>query len=188
MSTDQSQTGQSIQSDAIDLAEKVQKAKEEAAKKDQAQKGDDDEITKLKNELQQMTEMAKRTMADLTNLKRRQEEERRIIINMANIDLIRNIIPILGNLERAKQHVPDTAKEWFQGLEISINQLNKVLIDAGLRPMETVGQQFNPEWHEALLQGPGEKDVIIEELEKGYFLGDRVLKHAKVKIGTGNTN
>lgn len=144
----------------------------------------------LKKKLEEMTEMAKRTMADLHNLKRRQEDERRLIITMANVDLIRTLLPILDNLERAIKHTPETIKtdqntHWLQGIEICAKQLHKALTDAGLKPMETVGQPFNPELHEALIEGPGEKNIIIEELEKGYILGERVIRHAKVKVGSG---
>lgn len=148
------------------------------------------EVELIKNELIQMTEMAKRTMADLHNLKRRQEDERRLIITMANVNLIRALLPVLDNLERAIIHTPETIKndqntQWLQGIEICAKQLRKALTDAGLKPMETVGQPFNPDFHEALAQSPGSKDTIIEELEKGYLLGERVIRHAKVRVGNG---
>lgn len=157
-------------------------------KKDQQKTANPGEVELIKNELIQMTEMAKRTMADLHNLKRRQEDERRLIITMANVDLIRTLLPILDNFERAIAHTPEAVKsnQWLQGIEMCAKQLHKALTDAGLKPMETVGQPFNPDFHEALAQSPGPKDAIIEELEKGYILGDRVIRHAKVKVGNGN--
>jgi len=172
----------------VDLKKKLEEAKAQAAekdKKDAASTGQDSELEKLKEELQQMTELAKRTMADLQNLKRRQEEEKAIWIKMANANLVKEILPILDNLDRAKEHIPEGAEDWHKGIEMSINQLHKVMNDTGLLPMECVGQPFNPELHEAMAQGPGEKDIIIEEFEKGYMLGDRVIRHAKVKVGNG---
>lgn len=145
------------------------------------------EVELIKNELTQMTEMAKRTMADLHNLKRRQEDERRLTITMANVDLIRQLLPIVDNLDRAKKHVPQGAETWFQGIEMCINQLHKVLEDAGVKPIESIGKTFDPNFHEAVMQGPGPKDTIIEELEKGYMMGDRIIRHAKVKVSTGTT-
>lgn len=142
----------------------------------------------LNKKLEEMTEMAKRTMADLHNLKRRQEDERRLIITMANVDLIRTLLPILDNFERAITHTPEAIKndQWIQGIEMCAKQLHKALTNAGLKPMETIGQPFNPDLHEALIEGPGEKNIITEELEKGYILGERVIRHAKVKVGSGN--
>lgn len=141
------------------------------------------DIEKLKKELEDMTELAKRTMADLHNYRRRQEEEKKSLFTMANATLIIQLLPVLDNLERAKQHVPESAKEWFKGIEMCISQLKQALQSAGLQPIVALGQTFNPDFHEALAQGPGEKDKVIEELEKGYMLGNRVLRHAKVKIG-----
>ena len=146
---------------------------------------DNDDMETLRNELLQMTELAKRTMADLQNLRRRQEEERRLIIIMANADLVKSLLPILDNLERALIHAPETNSEWFKGMEISVKQLQKALEDSGLKAIEAIGQKFNPDLHEALGHTEGEKDIVIEELEKGYTLGDRVIRHSKVKVGNG---
>jgi len=140
---------------------------------------------KTKEELEQMTEMAKRAMADLQNLKRRQEEEKIHWIRMANADLMKKLLPILDNLDLAKKHMPQGAEGWYKGIEMSINQLQQTMQDAGLTPLETVGQPFDPEKHEALAQGPGNKDEVIEEFEKGYKLGDYIIRHAKVKVGNG---
>lgn len=176
------------------LKKKLEEAKKQAEFKDrqEQQKAETPQISeleKVKQEFEQMTELAKRTMADLQNLKRRQEEERTQIFTMALSDIIIQILPILDNLERARQHTPPeiqkTAKEWYEGIEISINQLHQILNNAGLIPIQSLNQPFNPELHEAIVQGPGEKDIIIEELEKGYMLGNRVLRHAKVKVGNG---
>lgn len=144
-----------------------------------------DNIETLRTELLQMTELAKRTMADLQNLRRRQDEERRLIITMANVDLVKSLLPILDNLERGIEHAPETDSEWFKGMEISVKQLQKTMQDNGLKPIEAVGQKFNPDLHEALAHTEGEKDMVIEELEKGYMLGDRVIRHSKVKVGSG---
>lgn len=146
------------------------------------------QVEKLQKELADMTEHAKRAMADMQNLKRRHEEERRLIISMANIDLMRSMLPVIDNLDRAKEHAPthnEESAKWFEGIEMSLNQLKKICQDFGLQEIEALGQVFNPELHEALVHGPGEKDQVIEVLEKGYKLGDRVIRHSKVKVGNG---
>lgn len=149
---------------------------------------EDSAINNLKQELEQMTELAKRTMADLQNLRRRHEEERRILITTGNTELITDLLPILDNLERAAKHVPEGANEWFKGIEISLTQLHQTLANFGLKPIECVNQDFNPDLHEAIAQDIGEENKIIEELEKGYMLGERVIRHSKVKVGNGKTN
>lgn len=189
----------SNQDEPVNLQQKIEEAKKSAAKQEEpsststGSSGDPQaaQITELQSQLQSMTEMAKRTMADLQNLKRRQADERHQTIILANIDLIRDLIPIVDNLDRAKQHLPETISkdeknaQWFKGIEICANQLHKLLEDSGVKPIESIGQPFNPDLHEALAQGPGPKDTVIEELEKGYMLGDRVIRHAKVKVGNG---
>jgi len=162
------------------LAEKLKQAQEAADKQDSP-----DTSEQLEEELQKMTELAKRTMADLENYRRRQEEERSTWFNMANAELLKQILPIIDNFDRAKSHIPEGAKDWAQGVTMCIDQLHKVMDNSGVMKIETVGKTFNPDHHEALIQGPGEKDIVIEELEKGYMLGNRVIRHAKVSVGNG---
>lgn len=165
----------------IDLEAKIKEA--EAA--DKAEQEELSEVDQLKAELEKMTETAKRTMADMQNMKRRQEEESKVMFVMANMSLIRALLPAVDSLEKALKHRPDAEKEWCDGIEMSVKQLQSALDQAGLKVIATEGQEFNPDLHEALLQGPGEKNIILEELEKGYMLGERVLRHSKVKVGTG---
>lgn len=174
-------TDENHNQEEVDLAAKLKEAEEQAAEKDQEAAKD----SSIEEELAQMTETAKRAMADLQNLKRRQEEERARLIVFANADLIKKLLPILDNLDRAKEHVPESAEEWFKGIDMSLNQAHQILKESGLTEMESLGKTFNPDFHEAVTQGPGEKDTVVEEFEKGYMLGDRVIRHAKVKVGTG---
>lgn len=174
----------------IDLAKKIEEAKKQAEGKDQ--KGlqqiiedKNTEIEQLKKELLDITEMARRTMADMQNLRRNTEEERVDTIFMANYDLIKRLLPILTTLELAEKHVPDKAADWYKGIDMAIKGLYKALEETGLQRMETVGKPFDPNFHEALMQAPGEKDIVLEELETGYILGKRVIRHAKVKVGNG---
>lgn len=150
-----------------------------------AQRGPTKGQSLLKKELEEMTELAKRTMADLQNLRRRQEEERAQIIIMANVELIKQLLPSLDGLNRAKELIPEESKEYKEGLQMTIDQILKTLENAGLEEIKSEGETFNPDIHEALTQGPGKKDKIMEEIEKGYKIGDRVIRHAKVKVGDG---
>jgi len=171
-----------------DLKKKLEEAQKQAAKKHEEEKAENTELDKLKKELEEMTETAKRAIADLQNLRRRNEEDRLEIILMANAELIKNILPIIENLDRAVAHIPEGASQWYKGIEMSIKDLHKVLLNLGLVKIETIGKPFDPALHEALVQGSGEKDMIIEELEAGYILGKKVIKHAKVKVGSGEIN
>lgn len=169
----------------IDLKKKILEATKEAQQKEAQEQQSNINSEKLKAELEKMTELAKLTMADLQNSRRRQEEEKFTWIKMANIDLIRALLPILDNFERSKQHIPKDGDDFYKGIEISINQFQQVIQNAGVQTIESVGKPFNPYLHEAISQGPGEKNIIIEEFEKGYMLSDRIIRHSKVRVGNG---
>ncbi len=184
------------QNKKIDLKKKLEEAQAQAEKLDEAISNEEDatpvtsdEFTQANNELSQMTETAKRTMADFQNYKRRVEEEKKSWAIFANLELIKNLLPIFDNFKRAQTHAPKDVNEettkWLQGIGMSINQLEKLLQDFGVKKIEALGQKFNPDFHEALAQDKGEKDIVIEELDAGYTLGDKVLRHAKVKVGNG---
>ena len=161
----------------------LQKKIEEAQKQDEKLKTGtlETELETVKQELEQMTEMAKRTMADMQNLRRRQEEERKTFLIMSNASLIRDFLPVIDNLDRAQEHLSD------QGLEMCIKQAKSILQNNGVKVIESVGQPFNPDHHEAIAEGPGEKGQVLDEFEKGYMLGDRIIRHAKVKVGNGES-
>jgi len=141
----------------------------------------------LQAQLEEMTEQAKRAMADLTNFKRRTEEDQQNFVAFAVNGLMTELLPILDNLQRAIQHIPEdseSGKEFGKGIIQISDHFKTALQKNGLQEINAQpGTPFDPNYHEALLQGEGEKDVILEELEKGYLLGTRVLRPAKVKVG-----
>jgi molecular chaperone GrpE len=147
------------------------------------------EIENLKKELDEMTETAKRAMADMQNLRRRIEEERSQIFTMATAETIKEMLPILDNIELALKHtpknIPKDAQEWLKGLNMSLNKLKEVFKNLGLTPIESLNQPFNPDLHEAIAEGPGKENTVIEEFEKGYRLRNHIIRHAKVKVGNG---
>lgn len=135
-----------------------------------------------------LTETAKRALADLQNYRRRVEEERATFVQFANVALILELLPILDNFQRAFLQVPEeiSKTEWFKGALQIEQQLVAVVRKQGVSEMPSqIGKKLDPKVHEAIATGPGEKDVIIEEFEKGYLLGDKVIRPAKVKVGDG---
>ena len=154
----------------------------------------DPELLELKlkdteQKLEQMTELGKRAVADMENMKRRTEEDRSRMALFANIDLIKQLLPILDNFKRAQAHAPakpptETA-EWLQGVTQIFDQLAQALHQSGVAEIEALGKQFDPNFHEAVTQDKGPKDQVLEVLEPGYFLSDHVIRPAKVKVGMG---
>lgn len=145
-------------------------------------------IAELQQKIAELTEVSKRAMADLQNYKRRTEEEKKQFVQFANAMLMAELLPVLDNFERAASHIPDSLKEheWVKGMVHIEKQLLATIQKAGLQRMpSTISEMFDPNRHEALLQGPGEKNVILEELEAGYLLAGKVIRPAKVKVGDG---
>lgn len=188
------QTGQS----ADPLMDALKKAQAEADAKTQQEANESENMSdsssesqKLVEDMQKMTEVAQRALADLANFKRRTEEERAHVIVYANLELIKDLLPVLDNFQRAQTHLPenmnDDTQNWVNGILQTFKQFQDALTKRGLTEMKTVGEKFDPHSHEAMLQGPGEKDVVVEELEKGYLLGEKVVRTAKVKVGNGET-
>ncbi len=138
------------------------------------------------SKLAEMTELAKRTAADLQNFKRRSDEERAGLRVFANLQLLQGIFPIIDNFQRAFAHIPENLAqdEWVKGLFAIEKQFMGTLASLGLTeiPCEP-GAKFDPTLHEAVTQGPGAKDTVLECLERGYTFNGQVVRPAKVKVG-----
>ena len=145
------------------------------------------EIEKLKRELEEMTDLSRRALADLQNFKRRSEEEKTAFIKFANAAMIQEFLPSIDNIYRSLEH-ESRDLDWTKGVEHTLRQFIQSLEKAGIEVIETKGRLFDPNLHEALLVAPGEKDKIISELEKGYTFNGRVIKQAKVQVGNGESD
>lgn len=148
------------------------------------------ELEDAKNKLNELTIISQHALADLQNFKKRTEEEKNRFVSFANSNLITDLLPVLDNLSRSIAHIPENSasKEWAQGIVAIIKQMEQILSEKGLTPIETLNQSFNPNFHEALATQSGPADQIIKELEKGYYIGERVLRRAKVIVGNGEEN
>jgi molecular chaperone GrpE len=142
------------------------------------------ELEANKEQLEKLTIISQRALADLQNYKRRTEDEKAGFITFANAELLAAILPSVDNIHRALAHDPKDA-EWVKGTEQILTQLIDTLTRLGLKPIETAGAPFDPNLHEALLTGPGPKDQIIAELEKGYTFNDKTIKRSRVSVGNG---
>lgn len=141
------------------------------------------ELEQTKQKLEEMTVISQRALADLQNFKRRTEEERSQFVTMANAGLFKELLPVLESASRALE-LEQKDDEWIKGAEQTLAHLLQTTEKMGLTPIATDGE-FDPEKHEALLTGPGPDGQIVEVLEKGYMLGDKVIKPARVKVGNG---
>lgn len=130
-----------------------------------------------------------RLYAEFDNYKRRTSKERIDLIKTANEDLMSTLIPVIDDFDRALKNIPSTeeTKALREGVELIHNKFNKTLEQKGLTPMNAQGEVFNPDLHEAITQIPAPsadmKGKVVDEVEKGYFLGEKVIRYAKVVIG-----
>jgi len=128
-----------------------------------------------------------RTQADFINYKRRAEQERSDAVRFGNATLILGLLPVLDDLERALDSVPDELAEdgWVDGIKLIYRKFRSVLEEHGVSEIVAVGEPFDPHCHEGMLFGEGEEGMVVEEMQKGYMLHDRVLRPTRVKVGKG---
>ena len=129
-----------------------------------------------------------RAQADFINYKRRTEEERQDFNRFANANLILGLLPALGDLERALSSMPLklARNKWGEGIRLVERKFKTSLEGQGLTPIKALGEPFDPNFHEAIRQDKGKEGIVIEEFQKGYMLGDKVLRPAKVVVGNGD--
>ncbi|MBR2563530.1 MAG: nucleotide exchange factor GrpE [Paenibacillus sp.] len=147
------------------------------------------ELTRLKAEAEETQQRLVRAQADFDNFRRRTQREKEDLAKYASMKLITELVPVIDNFERAMATVPEgTETESFaKGIQMILRQLETVLASEGLAAMETVGQPFNPEFHQAIMQVDSEEHeegIVVEEVQKGYMLKDKVLRPAMVKVSS----
>jgi molecular chaperone GrpE len=128
-----------------------------------------------------------RAQADFANYKKRSEQERQDLSKFANSVLILSLLPVLDDFERAFSAIPPkTAKlSWLDGIKLIERKLWAVLQAQGVSPIKALGEPFDPTLHEAVRQDSGLEGIVIEEIQKGYLLEDRVIRPSKVVVGNG---
>jgi molecular chaperone GrpE len=147
------------------------------------------EATRTEGELAELKDKYLRLAAEFENYKRRTSKERIDLFKTANQELMVALLPVLDDFDRARQHTQGVAdaEALRNALDITYNKLTKTLQQKGLAPMDAKGGAFDAELHEAITQIPAPSDdlrgKIVDEIEKGYYLGDKVIRHAKVILG-----
>ena len=131
-----------------------------------------------------------RALADLENYRKRAQREKEDAMRFANDNILRNIIPVLDNLERAIEHARTSTDDQgglFEGVEMTLDQFHKVLESSGVTPIEAMDQMFDPNFHQAMGQIPtGDQppNTVVQELQKGYLLNSRLLRPSMVMVAT----
>jgi len=146
-------------------------------------------LAEAKQKVEQYLANWQRTQADFVNYKRRSEQEREEIGKFANNQLILGLLPVLDDLERAFESItPQVARlKWVEGIRLIERKLRSALEAQGLSQIKALGEPFDPNLHEATMHSKGEEGMVVQELQKGYMLHDRVIRPSMVVVGNGET-
>ena len=148
----------------------------------------DEEIALLKKQVEEYKDKHLRLFADFDNFKKRNAKERLDLILTAGKDVIQDMLPILDDFERATKALENTSdvEAVKEGMKLIQTKLIKTLDGKGLKAIESIGKDFNVEQHEAITEIQAAPDMagkVIDEVEKGYYLNDKIIRFAKVVVG-----
>jgi len=143
-------------------------------------------LADLQAQVDELTQALQRERADAINVRRRAEEDRVKLAAFYKAKVLRDLLPALDNLERALKHVPKdlASHDYVKGVQNVAKQFEQNLESLGVEKIKTVGEVFDPVVHEAIHmeEGDGNVEVVCEELQPGYKIGDEVIRHAVVKV------
>lgn len=165
--------------------EKKESTKVEETKKEQNKEKElNEQISKLKDELEDIKDRHTRLIAEFDNLKKRSAKERESLYNSIIGDIISSLLPVIDNLEKAVE-TETQDEEYKKGVELVLKQFKDVLTNNGVTEIEAVGQPFDPSLHEAVSmiqdENLGEK-IVASEYRKGYKIGNKVIRHSMVVV------
>jgi len=148
---------------------------------------DEPELETLRNELGEMKDKFIRKVAEFENFKKRSSKERIELIQTAGKEVIIDMLEVLDDCERAEKQMSTLDEKAKEGVMLVFNKLKSLLFAKGLKPMETISKEFNPDIHEAITEIPASNDEqkgkVIDEIQKGYYLNDKIIRYAKVVVG-----
>lgn len=150
---------------------------------------DESILEKTKAELKEAKDKYLRLAAEFDNFKRRNAKERIELIQTAGKDVISELLDVLDDCDRAQQQMESTedSQQIKEGVSLIFNKLKNKLQSRGLKAMETKGKDFNADLHEAITEIPAPsaelKGKVVDEVVKGYYLNDKIIRHAKVVVG-----
>ena len=142
-------------------------------------------IAEIERTLEETRDQLLRRTAELDNMRRRHAQEREQLIFEGNKRLILDLLGVVDDLERTIEHAAESKDPMAQGIELIYKSFLKTLERYGVKPMQTVGEAFDPMKHDALLEEPRsdiQPGMITREIQRGYLLNDSILRHAKVFV------
>ena len=138
-------------------------------------------------QIEELTDRLRRSMAEFDNFRKRTEKEKSAMFEIGAKDIVERILPVIDNFERGLASVPEDVKEtsFAEGMEMIYKQLLKNLEEAGVKPIDAVGQPFDPNFHNAVMHIEDDElgeNMVAQELQKGYMYRDSVVRHSMVQV------
>lgn len=160
----------------------------EAVQDEQSEAEQKNELAELTEQVNELKDKYLRQVAEFENFKKRTVKEKLDLLKTAAQDTIVALLPVLDDFERAKKSAEEglTGEVFSDGVRLVHNKLNSILEQKGLKVMESNGQPFNPEMHEAVTEIPAGDELkgkVVDTIEKGYYLQDKLIRYAKVVVG-----
>ena len=178
-----------------DKEKEIEELNEDEANKDENKKALDpmevlqQELVEAQNEISSTLDGWQRTQAEFLNYKKRMEREKIRMYENASARVIKSFLGVLDDLDRAIANRPTEGEgaDWAEGIDLVFRKMLTALDNEGVKPMDVLGEQFDPNLHEAIMQEESEdhkSGEIIEVIQKGYLIGERVLRPAMVKVAS----
>ena len=167
--------------------EKEVKAAEEASDTKKASKKKDKKKDKLEERIEELTDQVRRQMAEFENFRKRTDKEKNQMYEIGAKSIIEKILPVVDNFERGLLAVPEDQKSdaFVDGMDKIYKQMMSVFEELGVKPIEAVGKEFDPAFHNAVMQVESdeyESGIVAQELQKGYMYRDSVVRHSMVAV------
>lgn len=185
----QEETSESCEEEAAEETEEAGDETEDSKETDKKVKkfGKRNKKDKKDEKIEELTDRLTRQMAEFDNFRKRTDKEKTQMYEIGAKDIIDKILPVVDNFERGLAAVAEEDKEnpFVQGMDKIYKQLMTTLEEAGVKPIEAVGQEFNPDFHNAVMHVEDEElgeNIVAEEFQKGYMYRDSVVRHSMVKV------
>lgn len=187
MEDEAAETKGSVEEEASKETEESQDTKDTESKEKKKFFAKKEKKDKKDEKIEELTDRLTRQMAEFDNFRKRTEREKSQMYEIGAKDIIEKILPVIDNFERGLAAVPEESKEdpFVEGMEKIYKQIMTTLEGVGVKPIEAVGQEFNPDFHNAVMHVEDEEageNIITEEFQKGYMYHDSVVRHSMVKV------
>ena len=181
------ETKGSVEEEASKETEESQDTKDTESKEKKKFFAKKEKKDKKDEKIEELTDRLTRQMAEFDNFRKRTEREKSQMYEIGAKDIIEKILPVIDNFERGLAAVPEESKEdpFVEGMEKIYKQIMTTLEGVGVKPIEAVGQEFNPDFHNAVMHVEDEEageNIITEEFQKGYMYHDSVVRHIMLKV------